>query len=199
MRQNSWRTWNPVQGGIAGKMPLFPGNQVFRMRFSRDVAAAVCLSCFSSLACAAQVWPALALEIRLFSWWAVGLALIVDFFLVRRLFGGARGKSVLAVLAADVLVVLADFVLVPLSGMLWGFVAAWSYQRWFGWETFNPLTWLVTLLLAICLNTVLKAVVWRFGFRFRIGRRELLWTLLVNAIIAVIAFGSLWLMPISLF
>lgn len=167
------------------------------MRFSRDLAAATCLLCFSSVACAAQVWPALVLEFRLFSWWAVGLALIVDFFAVRRLFPVSSGKTVLAVFVADALAVLVDFVLVPLSGMVWGLIAAWSYQRWFGWETFNPVTWLATLLLAICLNATLKAVVWRFAFRFAVGRREMGWILLANAGVVLLAFGSLWLAPIQ--
>jgi len=87
--------------------------------------------------------------------------------------------------------------LVPLAGMAWEFLAMWSYQRWFGWGSFNPVTWLVTLVLACLINTTVECLIYRFGFKFAVKRREVLWLLLANAFSVGLAFGSLWLAPIE--
>ncbi len=165
--------------------------------FFRVFPAVVFLALLPSLACAAFVWPAVYLETRLFSLWVVGLGLIVEFFFVRWLFRPSLGKAALATFAASVVSAVAGAVLVPLAGIAWEFLAMWSYQRWFGWGSFNPLTWLVTLVLACLINTTVECLIYRFGFRFTVKRREVLWFLLANAVSVGLAFGSLWLAPIE--
>ena len=165
--------------------------------FFRVFPVVLLLAFVPSLACAAFVWPAVYLETRLFSLWVVGLGVIVEFFFVRWLFRPPLGKAALATFVANILSAIGGAVLVPLAGMAWEFLAMWSYQRWLGWGSFNPLTWLVTLVLACLINTAVECLVYRFGFKFAVKRREVLWLLLANALSVGLAFGSLWLAPIE--
>jgi hypothetical protein len=117
------------------------------------------------------VWPALYLETRLFSWWAIAFGLLIEFFFVRWLFELSAKKAAAADLAANTVSTIAGLVLIPLAGIAWEFFPG-SVVYWaFGWGTFNPVTWFGTFLLASLINTVLEGMVYRkmvrSGFSFQ--------------------------------
>jgi len=144
------------------------------------------------------VWPALYLETRLFSWWAIGIGLLVEFFFLRWLFGLSYKQAALADLSANAVSAVTGLVLIPVAGFLWELFPG-SLINWvFDWGTFNPVTWLGTFLLACVVNALLEAIVYRTWFvrdlRFR--SKQFVWLILVNAISVGVAVASLWIAPV---
>lgn len=74
-----------------------------------------------SIAYADLVWPALYLETRLFSWWAISVGLIVEYFFVRKLFGLAPKRAAIADLSANTISAVAGILLIPVAGIVWEF------------------------------------------------------------------------------
>jgi hypothetical protein len=162
-------------------------------RFS--VPLGVPLLFFSQPAVSDVVWPALYLETRLFTWWAIGLGLLIEFFFVRWLFALSPTKAALATLAANAVSALLGFVLIPLSGIVWEVFPGLLIYPLFHMGTFNPLTWAATFILACLVTTGLEAIVYRFGFKFMVRRREFGWLLIANALSVAVAFVSVFVAP----
>ncbi len=87
--------------------------------------------------------------------------------------------------------------LIPLAGIAWEFFPGALYMRALNWGTFNPVTWLATFLMAVFINTFVEAYIYRRGFKFQVRRREFWLVFLANALSVGIAFGSLFVMPLS--
>lgn len=169
------------------------------MRILRDVLALTSLLLFACPASAAGPWPAVYLETRMFSLWAIGIGLLTGVFFVLGCQHVSWARAGLASLAANVVSVVAGTLLLPLAGMMFGIFAAWTFERWFNWGAFNPVSWMVTLLLAVLLGAGLQWVIYRFLFRVQFHAREFLYLLLANAIPVMLAFASQYLVPVELF
>lgn len=169
------------------------------MRALRDPGSVLCLLLFSCPASAAGAWPAVYLETRLFSLWAIGISLLAGTVFVRWCLHAAWGRAGLASLAANLVSVASGILLLPLAGMLFGILAAWTFERWFGWGAFNPVNWVVTLLLAVFISAGLQWAIYRLIFRFHFHAREYLYLLAANAVPVLLAFASQYLVPVTLF
>ncbi|GHU19488.1 hypothetical protein AGMMS50243_11610 [Betaproteobacteria bacterium] len=144
------------------------------------------------------VWPALYLETRLFTWWAIGLGLFIEFFFVRWLFVLSASKAALATLVANVVSALLGVVLIPLSGIVWEFVPGLLIYPLFHMGTFNPITWAATFILACLVTTGLEALVYKYGVKFAVRRREFGWLLIANALSVAVAFASVFIAPVRM-
>ena len=162
--------------------------------------AVLAIAVIPTTAAANVVWPALYLETRLFSWWAIGIGLVVEFFFVRWLFGMSAKQAAIADLSANAVSAVAGLVLIPLAGVVWelfpGSVINWAFD----WGTFNPVTWGGTFLLACLINALLEGAVYKkwFAPEFRFKSRKFLWLVVANAISVGAAFGSLCVAPMRL-
>lgn len=161
------------------------------------------LPCFAlvlwpGVAHADVVWPALMLEVRLFSWWAIGLGLVVEFAALRWAFGLEAPRAAVADLAMNAASCLLGLLFVPFSGLVWEIVPGALIQWVFDVGTFNPATWAGTFALAVAVNTGLEGLVLRKGFRVPMGRREWLWLAAANAASVGLAFGSLFTHPLRM-
>jgi hypothetical protein len=136
------------------------------------------------------------LEERLFSWWAIGIGLFVEYFFVRWLFRLTIWRAIVATLAANAASALVGILLVPLAGIAWEFVPGLLFYRYLKWGTFNPVTWGATFVLACLVTTTIEALVYRFGFKFNVRRREYAWLLVANAASVAVAFVSLFVVPV---
>lgn len=170
------------------------------MRASTTRTAYLAAVAIPSVAVADVVWPALYLETRLFSWWAIGLGLLVEFFFVRWLFGLSVKRALVADFSANAISSAVGLILIPVTGLAWEVFPA-SVINWaFGWGTFNPVTWTGTFLLACLVTTLVEGLVYRQWFArdflFRSG--QFLWLLLANALSVGVAFASLWLSPVRM-
>jgi hypothetical protein len=141
------------------------------------------------------VWPALFLEQRLFSWWAIGLGLFVEFFFVRRLTTLSFRMCIVADLSMNAGSALLGAFLIPLAGIGWELFPGTLIYKVFNVGTFNPGTWLATFLFSVLINGVLEWLVLRFAFRQKIGRKGFWWLCFANSLSVGLAFGSLFVRP----
>lgn len=159
---------------------------------------AFALVAFSASAWANIVWPALYLETRLLTGWAVSLGIVVEaaaimgIYRVRAL--TALGWSMAANAASTIVGVLG----IPLIGLGWelfpGSIINWAA----GWGTFNPVTWTATVLLAATANALVEGSALRQFFKARFRGKEFLWLALANLISVLVAFGSILQKPVQL-
>jgi hypothetical protein len=144
-----------------------------------------------------MVWPALYLETRLFSWWAIGLGLVVEFFFIWKVFALPARKAVVADLAANAASALLGALLIPLAGIAWEVFPGLAFYHLLNWGTFNPVTWVATFIFACLINAWLESYVLKRFFRLPFTKRTFSWLTLANAISVGIAFGSLWWTPVE--
>ena len=64
---------------------------------------------------------------------------------------------------------------IPLSGMIWEFIAMVTIMPLFHWGTFNPVTWAASCVLAALLNTVVEVGSLRLIFKVRWTKRVSWW------------------------
>jgi uncharacterized membrane protein SirB2 len=141
------------------------------------------------------VWPALFLEQRLFSWWAIGFGLLVELFFVRWLTGLSWRMSAVANIAMNAASSLLGFFLIPIAGIAWEFFPGAVLYKVFNIGTFNPGTWVATFLLAVLINSALETTVLRYVFKQKPAKRLFWWLALANAVSVGLAFASLFRYP----
>ena len=151
----------------------------------------------SPAAIADVVWPALYLETRLFSWWAIGVGLVAEYLFIRWLFQQSIQRSVVATVAANSASSVVGVLLIPVAGILWEFFPGSIYMHILHWGTFNPITWAATFVLACLINSGIEALVYKKGFKFQVHRREFFWIVIANAISVGLAFFTLFMVPVE--
>lgn len=139
-----------------------------------------------------MVWPALYLESRLVTWWAIILGLAVEYLFVRQFFGFTVKTAVFADICMNLASTVLGILLIPIAGVAWELFPGIVLYKVFNIGTFNPGTWVMTFLLAVAINAALESLVIRWGFKTKVGKREF-WALFsANAISVGVAFGSLF-------
>lgn len=149
----------------------------------------LCLA--SSPAFADFVWPAVILEERMLSWWVIAAGLLIEFLIVRRLFALTVKEAGIATLLANGVSTVAGIPLLPIAGLAWEVVNEWLTNQ----GTFNPVSAVMTFLLACLINTVIEVLVYKHWYEYTVGRREVWWVFVANALSVGVAFGSLFVKP----
>lgn len=162
-----------------------------------SLALGLLLPLLPSLAHANVVWPALYLETRLFSWWAIGLGLVAEFFFIWKVFGLTPKRALAADLSANTASALLGIILIPLAGVVWEVFPGMVLYPLLNWGTFNPLTWAATFVIACLINALLESFVLKCFFQLPFNRRTFSWLTVANAFSVGIAFGSFWLKPVE--
>ncbi|MCX7099697.1 MAG: hypothetical protein NTV43_17530 [Methylococcales bacterium] len=144
------------------------------------------------------VWPALYLETRLFSWWAIGIGFVIEFFFIMNIFTLRPKQALVADLAANAASALLGLVLIPLGGFSWEIFPGSVIDYLLNWGTFNPVTWLATFVFACLTNAWLESYVLKRFFKLPYTRKTFSWLVLTNAFSVGIALASLWWEPVEL-
>ena len=142
------------------------------------------------------VWPALILEGRILTWYAIAAGLAAEYLFVR----SVTDLSLTWALAADVAMnaasTLLGVVLLPVVGLVWEFLPGRVINSVFNTGTFNPGSWLATILLSALLNTFIERFVLRGLFGQPVVGRRGFWLLFAGNVISVaLAFASLFVLP----
>ncbi|MFT5593924.1 MAG: hypothetical protein ACI8SR_002311 [Oceanicoccus sp.] len=145
------------------------------------------------------VWPALYLETRLFSWWAISVGLLVEYLFVRKLFQVTPQKALLATITANVASAILGILLIPLAGIAWEVFPGLLFYHVLKMGTFNPVTWCATFLIACAVNVALEGLVYKkiFKFSFLFKSRMFLWFMLANTASVGVATASLIINPVQ--
>jgi hypothetical protein len=142
------------------------------------------------------VWPAILLEGRILTWWAILAGLVVEYLFVLRIGNLPPLRAALADLAMNAASTMLGIVLIPLFGLLWEFFPGLVMYKMFRIGTFNPATWTATIVMAAAINTFVERYVLRRFYRQPCaGKRGFLLLFFANAISVGLAFGSLMFYP----
>jgi hypothetical protein len=140
------------------------------------------------------VWPSLILEDRLLTWWAILLGLVVEGLVLYRWFKLSPKAAMIADVTMNAVSTLVGYFAIPSAGMAYE-LGIGRYLYRFGLYTFNPLTWLVTILGAAAINTVIELAVLRIGWKIPYSRPNFGRLLLANIASVAVAFASIAIKP----
>ncbi len=144
-----------------------------------------------------MVWPALYLETRIFSWWAILTGILVEYFFVLRIFALSPRQAVIADVSANAVSSFLGLLLIPLSGLLWELFPGSVYMWALNWGTFNPMTWIGAFLLASLINAWVEGLVYIKLFKVELSysSRRFGWLVVANMISVGIAWASFLVAP----
>lgn len=165
------------------------------IRTRNQTLLAAAFSLLSASAYADVVWPALYLEVRQWSWWVIGFGLLAEFPFVKYAFVLTNRRAAFATIVANGVSAILGVVLVPLAGIAWEVFPASLYMHALHWGTFNPITWIASVLLAVTINTVVEAAVYKHTFKFQFSRRECRLVVAANVVSVGAVFISLLVVP----
>jgi hypothetical protein len=115
--------------------PFFQGS----LKIDARIYLALAFATWPTLAMADVVWPALFLEIRLLSWWAIASGLLAEYLFVRWLFSLSIKRAVIATVSANAASTVLGILLIPLAGIAWEIFPGSVYMGILKWGTFNPI------------------------------------------------------------
>ncbi len=144
------------------------------------------------------VWPSLFLESRMATWWAISIGIIIEFFFVWKYFSLSAGLAALATIVMNLVSSIAGLFLIPASGFAYEFLIGQFVNRLMKVGTFNILTWIISVLLAILLNAIIESLVLKYGFKSIINLRRFLILGCANTVSVIVAYISLLVMPLNL-
>jgi hypothetical protein len=142
-----------------------------------------------------MVWPALILEQRLISVIPICIGLVVEWLALR--FGGfglSWKRAAIVDVAMNAVSAVVGIPVIPLLGLAWEVVPGQLLYR-LNIGTFNPITWLATLVIATVVTALIEAGVVAWGFKLAITRKRFGVLFLANGASIGIAFASLLLHP----
>jgi hypothetical protein len=143
-----------------------------------------------------MVWPALLLEGRILTWWAILAGLGIEYFFVRGITNLSFSRAAVADIAMNAGSTLLGILLIPIAGIIWELFPGLIIYKLFDIGTFNPGTWIATILMAATINTFIERFVLRKLFKQPVARKRDFWLLFMgNAISIAIAFGSIIYSP----
>jgi hypothetical protein len=141
------------------------------------------------------VWPSLFLEGRLLAWWIIAAGLLIEFGFVLWLTRASLSRASAMTLLMNMISTGIGFFGIPLSGIAWELIASISINPFFHWGTFNPVTWLVSCVLAALLNTVVETASLRLIFKISWTKRLFGCLFLANMITVGMAMTSIAIRP----
>ena len=160
----------------------------------RLTIAVVLIAIVPGIAHANMVWPAIYLEARLMTWWAIAGGLLIEYLFLRKLFRMSTKKALYADVGINAASAALGIILIPLEGIAWELVPGMMLYN-LNVGTFNPITWAATFLFAILINTKVETSVLKKCFKEQVGKRGFWGLACANALSVSAAFGSLWFFP----
>lgn len=165
------------------------------MNRARALAVGVLLAAAPRLAWADVVWPALLLETRVATWWAVLIGLLVEWPVVAWLLSASWKRSLVATIVANAASTLLGIVLLPLSGIALEIFPGFLLYNVFNVGTFNPVTWTATVLGGAVINAGIELLVLRRFFGPVQRRRPLVVLMGINLVSVGAAMASILVSP----
>jgi hypothetical protein len=141
------------------------------------------------------IWPSLYLVERINTWWIVGISLLIEFLCLIWLTQEKIWKVGLMTLVMNLISTAVGIIGIPLSGIAWELIATITIHPLFHWGTFNPVTWIVSCILAALLNAAIEmmSLIWIFKIRWTAKTFGCL--VFANGITVSIAYRTILLAP----
>lgn len=139
------------------------------------------------------IWPALVTEPRLLSVPVIVLGLFLEAVVLKVFFEHSWRQAGTRSLMVNAISTLLGVVLIPLSGLVWEFVAGQFVNRALDVGTFNPVTWAATLVLAATISTLVEGGVLQVFFSVTFNTRRWLIWFAANFVTTAVAVASVLL------
>jgi hypothetical protein len=174
-----------------------PGDRM-RRQAARILAILTAWVATCKIARADVVWPALYLESRLFSLWAIPAGLLAEFAFLRWWLRLSVWRAIVADVVMNAASALIGLFAIPIAGLAWESSLGQLVNKTFNVGTFNPAAWLVTCVFAVLINTAIEALVLRLVFKIRLTRAQTAGLGLANLVSVGLAMASLQISPLRL-
>ena len=148
-----------------------------------------------SLIFADVVWPALFLSGRLADWWCIAASLLIEAAALWWFLHWRPLKSLAASAVMNAASAFCGTFLLPVAGIRWEMIADRTYNAWFGWGTFNPVTEVATWFIAVVLCTIIETFILWLVFCAPWTRRLIIVVLCANAVTVALASITLAFAP----
>ena len=145
-----------------------------------------------------MIWPSLYLANRLTAWWAIVLGLIIEFLFLLKFFKLDAKQALIVDAGMNAWSCLVGIVLIPLSGLVWEVTFGQIINALFNVGTFNPMTWVFSILLAALTNATVEIVIFKqCPYKVKIGMQGFLILVIANVFSVAAAFLSLYISPLK--
>lgn len=156
----------------------------------------------SSTALANVVWPAAIVAARKYTdgmvWAAIAAGILIELFLLNKVFTDSFRKVLLMVLVANLVSALLGWVLIPLSGILHELSIGLILSIFSNYGTFSLTAWINTFILTALTSTIIESGVYRFGFKKKFHKSKIfLIIFLSNTISTAVTYLNLYMNPLS--
>ena len=142
-----------------------------------------------------MVWPALYVMGYVNIWWVVGISLLIEGLCLLFLIQERIWKIGLMAVSMNLISALVGIIGIPIVGLIWEVVALFTIYQFFEWGTFNPVSWIVSYILAALLNSVIEMMSLIFIFKMRWKAKIFWWLVFANGITVSIAYRVMQFNP----
>ena len=151
----------------------------------------VCLlALIPSIAFGNVVWPALYTETKVSSLPIIALSLVLEYLVIRALFGRNIKVSMMMTVAANLASGVIGLFLRPLSGIVWELSLGMLVMWIFGWGTFNPFTWFFVPVVGGAVNATLELLTIKLVWKEKFSKKNFLALWAINWV--TVGMATLW-------
>ena len=137
------------------------------------------------------VWPALYLEARILSWYAITIGLGAEWVVLVTCLKMPPRRALVVDLAMNAASTAIGVLLIPLSGLVLEFFPGLAVQRLFNVGTFNVVTWAATFAAAVLVTALIEWLIVYFIFKYPDPMKAFRWLVVANCASVAVAFVSL--------
>jgi hypothetical protein len=163
-------------------------------RISAAGALAAVLASAPDSALANVVWPEIYFSERLVDWWVIAAGLVIEFFFLWWLYRLPLWKTLAADVVANAVSALFGALVLPWIGLLREFLLLPFALTTFRWPNLTA-----AIILILAANVTLEGLVYKYAFKLPLGRRNVAWLAVANAISVGVMIYSYWRTPGSPF
>ena len=136
------------------------------------------------------VWPALYTETKVSSLPIIGLSLVLEYLVIRKLFKKNIQTSIFYTLSANVASGIIGLFLRPISGIAWELSLGMLVMWVFDWGTFNPVAWFFVPIIGGAINASLELFTIKFIWKEKFTKKNFFILWIINWI--TVGLATIW-------
>ena len=165
------------------------------MKFLRLLLFAVLINVlYSTQAYANVVWPSLYLAGRTITWAPILVGLIVEYLFIRKFTDFNKNKAIGAVVTINVISAFVGIYPILFSNLYWEKYIGEHIEA-LSTSSFTPTAWVISLVTAILINTLIEGLVLLWGFKLKNWKKVFIWLACANSISIVVAYLTIYIDP----
>jgi hypothetical protein len=143
------------------------------------------------------VWPALYILSRYYTWWAIGIGLLIECVVLRLLTKDSAKKVVLAVAVANLITAIIGYFTIPWITLGWDFALEYTVYQLLDVGTFNPFGWITSILLISAITAFPELLIIQKLFKIELRTRAWTYWWAANALSVLLAFLTVLIWPVQ--